>query len=774
MENSSIEKLNPAQEAAVAFTDGPLIIFAGAGTGKTRVITHRISNLLSLGVSPHSILAVTFTNKAAAEMKKRVLELSPRLASGVWISTFHSFCAYFLRVEALKIGLNQDFLIYDFADQKNVVRDCLKELSVDEKKFKPNSMVDRISRAKDDLKFPADLALNFGTNFEITVVKIYELYQKKLKRADALDFGDLIMKTVCALKDSSSLLAFYQERFKYIMVDEYQDTNHAQYELIKLLAEKHKNICVVGDDDQSVYSWRGADVNNILHFEKDYPNAASIKLEQNYRSTPKILEAAYNVVRNNSSRVEKKLWTQNPDVGSVKLVKNMNEGDEAARVVSLISNIASETNDDFSKFAVFYRTNAQSRSFEDAFRRTGLAYSVVGTLRFYDRQEVKDVMSYLKLIHNPNDNVSFKRVVNVPHRGIGKTSVETLENFALQKDLSIWQAIPFAQESGITNRAVLAFQNFKRFIDDIAVQKEKISVKSIAQQVITLSGYLKELETENSVESKTKIENVQELISAIDDFEKRSADKTLSGYLTQIALVNDTDSLDVSKGKVTLMTLHLAKGLEFDNVFLCGLEEGLFPIGEAAYNEQELEEERRLMYVGMTRARKHLFLCWAVERTVYGKTKWNLPSRFIYEAGFKDDFEKEKQMQSQNNSFGNNFNRSFNKTRWSSPYLKQSKSNFGVFQNDDSKVKTAFIGSSDSYDYMAADVEITKDSYLSNASKKGGNSPYRIGVYVLHPIFGKGKIIEKNGSGSDIKIVVLFEGGQWKKLLVRAANLKLV
>ncbi|MDR1721119.1 MAG: UvrD-helicase domain-containing protein [Endomicrobium sp.] len=730
------ENLNPPQMEAVRRTEGPLIIFAGAGTGKTKVITHRIAYLLSLGVAPRSILAVTFTNKAAAEMKKRVIDLVSQRYHDIWISTFHSFCAHFLHFEASKINLDPNFLIYDFADQKNVVKDCIKELNIDEKNFRVSTIVNKISRAKDDLKFPSDMASEaeqLGDSFGITTSKIYELYQKKLKKAGAFDFGDLIMQTVTSLRQLPKMLEYYQEKLKYIMVDEYQDTNRAQYTLIKLLAAKHRNICVVGDDDQSVYSWRGADINNILDFNKDYPNAKSVKLEENYRSTPKILSTAYQVVKHNNARVDKQLWTKNPNSGSVIVLKAANENDEATKVVDLILLNAYKCK--LSNFAVFYRTNAQSRTFEEAFRRVGIPYAIIGTLQFYERAEIKDIIAYLKLIHNPNDNVSFKRIINIPKRGIGKTSIGTLEKFAFLKNISIWDAIPFAAQAGLTKGAVNALNSFKQFIKTFLGSKDDISVKIISEKVINHSGYLKELEIENTPESKTKIENIQELVSAIGDFENRSPDKSLAGYLTQIALISDTDSLDESKDKVTLMTLHLAKGLEFEHVFICGLEEGLFPIGEYAFNNEELEEERRLMYVGMTRAKKHLYLCWAEERNVHGKTRWNMPSRFIVEAGFNHVLDETEQKLSSNKK------------------NLQAKTFYKNTDNDNS------------------DYNIAKDEAFLNIEDA---NPYKIGTVVLHPVFGKGKIIEQSGTGNNLKLIILFENGQWKKLLAKIANLTFI
>jgi len=742
------ENLNSAQREAVLHKQGPLIIFAGAGTGKTRVITHRIAHLLFSGVAPYSILAVTFTNKSAAEMKKRVIDLVPQTGRSVWISTFHSFCAYFLHAEASKINLNPDFLIYDFADQKNTVGDCIRELNIDEKKFKISSIVSKISRSKDDLKFPSDMAAEaVQTNdlFGITAAKIYELYQKKLERAGALDFGDLIMRTVSSLQQRAELLEYYQEKYKYIMVDEYQDTNHAQYIFIKLLAGKHRNICVVGDDDQSVYSWRGTDINNILDFKKDYPDAKSVKLEQNYRSTPKILSAAYQLVKHNDSRVEKQLWTKNSDDGTVIVLNATDENNEAAKVADLISLNASGDREKLSNFAVFYRTNAQSRVFEEAFRRTGVPYAVIGTLRFYDRAEIKDIMAYLKLIYNPNDNVSFKRIINTPKRNIGKISVETLEKFAMSKNISMWQAVPLAAGAGLGKGAVNALNSFVQLIKTFSETKDNTSVKIISKKVIADTGYLKELETENTPESKTKIENIKELISAIDDFETRSPDdKSLAGYLTQTSLISGIDSLDESEDKVTLMTLHLAKGLEFDSVFICGLEEELFPLREAIFNTEELEEERRLMYVGMTRAKKHLYLCWASVRRIYGRTRWNMPSRFIAEAGFE------------------NF----------STVDEDRKRNFKSFNKRVFNTETAY-GSFDGR-YYVSPAGKTKENTVFLTSPEETNTAYKIGVRVSHPVFGIGKIIEQSGAGDDLKLVVLFENGQWKKLLAKVAKLTFI
>ena len=722
----SLDNLNNSQKEAVLHTEGPLIIFAGAGTGKTRVITYRIAYLLEHGVRPYNILAVTFTNKAANEMRKRVSDLTDNMAYDVRVSTFHSFCLYLLSCEAKNFGIDPNFLIYDMGEQVNVIKECIKELNLDDKKFKPTWVANRISRAKDDLDTPKDMSDDCqakGDFYGKTVSVIYELYQKKLKTYNAFDFGDLIMQTVLNLQEHPEILSKYQDKFQYILVDEYQDTNHAQYVLTKMLAEKYKNICVVGDDDQSIYSWRGADITNILDFEKDYPGCKTVKLEENYRSTPKILQRAWNVVKNNTGRVPKQLWTSNEDKGNINVFQNMNENDEAARVVDMIL-INRESGYKLSDFAVFYRTNAQSRALEDALRRQGIPYNVVGTLKFYERAEIKDIMAYLKLIHNPNDNVSFKRVVNVPRRGVGKSSMDKLETFAASKGISLYEALKFADTTIIPKSSLAAMNSFRTIIEKNIMTKFNKTVKEIVETVIEDTGYIRELELSESPENKSRIENIQEFVSAVEDFERRSPDRSLAGYLSQVALVTDIDSWQDAEDKVTLMTLHLAKGLEFKNVFIVGLEEGLFPIGDSAYDEQELEEERRLMYVGMTRAKENLYMTWATSRTVFGKTQFRMPSRFLLEAGFTEQL--------------------------SNRAARNVVTNAMSFESKFSE-------------------EITYEPL-----EREDNSPYQIGTIVSHQVFGNGKIIEKSGSGDNLKLVVLFSNGQWKKLLAKFANLTIV
>jgi DNA helicase-2/ATP-dependent DNA helicase PcrA len=725
MTTENLENLNKQQQEAVLNIHGPLIIFAGAGTGKTRVIIYRIANMLKQGISPYHILAVTFTNKAAEEMRKRVDALVPELGKVVWVSTFHSFCARFLRTEAKNIGLDPQFLIYDDSDQKSVIKKCIEELNLDDKKYKPSRIVEMISRAKDDMLDAYSFEIHAQTSndlFRQVAATIYKLYEKKLKEASALDFGDLLLMTVNALREHDDIREKYQERFTHVMVDEYQDTNHAQYLLTKFIAGKHKNLCVVGDDDQSIYSWRGADVRNILEFENDYPDCKTIKLEENYRSVSNILNSAWNVIKNNEKRVDKKLWTSKKEGNEVKVYESASAIEEAQTVVSQIEHLKNKKQENYNDFAIFYRTNSQSRVLEDAFRRAGIPYAIVGSVRFYDRQEVKDVMSYLRLIHNPNDNISFTRVINVPKRGIGKTALKSIDQVARDKGVSLYYALEHMSSIEVTPSARRAILEFKEIMNRMRDMRESMSIKEITTILLEKTGYIKELEAEDTPEAQSRIENIYELITAIDEFETRSPDKSLSGYLTQVSLVNDIDEWKDTVDKVTLMTLHLAKGLEFKTVFITGLEEGLLPIGESAFDLEDLEEERRLMYVGMTRAKEDLYLSWAQERMVFGKTRWNMRSRFIEEAKIAGSETQEK------------------------PRLEQKKRTL--------------------YSYIPE----TEPARAPKA-KEADSGPFALDSRVKHEKFGFGKVIDKSGAGDDLKVVVLFESGQWKKLLVKYANL---
>jgi DNA helicase-2/ATP-dependent DNA helicase PcrA len=625
--------LNPVQREAVQQTDGPVLIFAGAGSGKTRVLTHRVAFLIAeRGVAPRNILAVTFTNKAAQEMKERIVHLVGEESRAIWIGTFHATCARLLRESGDKIGLERDFLVYDDGDQMSLMRDCLSELHLDDKKFAPRAILSHISRAKEKLVTPEDYPLYYKGFFEEVCGKVYHLYRDKLKANKALDFDDLLMMAVRLFEQRSDVLERYQERFRYIMVDEYQDVNYAQYKLLKLLAEKHHNICVVGDDDQSIYMFRGADVSLILQFEKDYPEAHIVKLEQNYRSTKTILEAAYGVVSQNRSRADKKLWTDN-DEGCLLIRKEAeNEQEEAVYVVRKIRDEVHAGRRKYGDFAILYRTNAQSRIFEEVFMNFTTPYRIIGGVRFYERKEVKDILAYLRVIQNPLDSVSLKRIINVPTRGIGQSTLATLEGIAQENGHSLWDMITEAHNiQQLMPRARKAVTAFAALIMELRELKNKLMLTQLAELVLGKTGYLAELEAEKTMESQSRAENVKELLTVTTKFELESDDRSLGAFLESVSLVSDLDSLQTGTDAVTMMTLHSAKGLEFPVVFLVGLEEGIFPHSRSLDTDKELEEERRLCYVGITRAKEQVTLSHAYRRTLFGSISSNPPSRFLKE-----------------------------------------------------------------------------------------------------------------------------------------------
>lgn len=631
--------LNPQQQEAVLTTEGPVLILAGAGSGKTRVLTQRIAYLISeKRVAPWSILAITFTNKAAREMKERVARIVGQGADDVWISTFHSLCVRILRRDIDRIGISRNFTILDATDQLTVIKQCLKELNIDPKKFEPRAILASISSAKNELKTASQVADKAGDYFERIVAQVYELYQKKLKNNQSLDFDDLIMTTVRLFHEVPEVLAFYQKKFRYIHVDEYQDTNRAQYKLITLLAGEYRNVCCVGDADQSIYKWRGADISIILNFEKDYPEAKVIKLEQNYRSTKTILQAANKVIANNVGRKEKNLWTENPDGEKIFCYQGDSEHDEAYFIVSTIQQLLS-TYKRYDRFAILYRTNAQSRVIEDVLVKSNIPYTIVGGTRFYDRKEIKDILAYLRLISNPDDDVSLARIINVPKRGIGDTTLEKVQAYAAAHDLSLFAAIQEAPSIGLAARMTNALLAFAEMIDHLRQMTDYLSVTELVEEVLTRTGYRDALKDEKTIEARSRLENIEEFLSVTQEFERKSEDRTLLAFLTDLALISDIDTLDDAgaedssqpEGQVTLMTLHSAKGLEFPVVFLTGMEEGVFPHSRALFDEAEMEEERRLAYVGITRAEERLYLTHAYLRTLYGRTTTNMVSRFVSE-----------------------------------------------------------------------------------------------------------------------------------------------
>ena len=628
--------LNKQQQEAVKHTEGPLLIMAGAGSGKTRVLTHRIAYLMDeKGVSPRNILAITFTNKAAREMRDRVAKLVGPDGQHMWVSTFHSMCVRILRRDIDRIGYNRNFSILDSSDQLSVVKQVLKNLNIDVKKFDPRAMLGQISAAKNELitvEAYQEQAANF---YDRQVGRVYEQYQKILRKNQSLDFDDLIMQTIHLFKRVPEVLEYYQRRFQYIHVDEYQDTNHAQYYLVKQLASRFQNLCVVGDSDQSIYRWRGADISNILSFEKDYPAARTILLEQNYRSTKFILQAANKVIENNPGRKPKKLWTENIEGQKIYYYQGATEQDEAFFITDKIQELTRENDFSPSQIAILYRTNAQSRAIEDAFMKSGTAYQMVGGTRFYDRKEIKDMIAYLRLITNPDDDISFERVVNEPKRGIGKTSIERLQAYAAEHDLSLYETVKEVDFTGVSKRAAIALDKFATLIRNLHQQQEFLTATDMVEQVLERTGYEEMLENERTIEAQSRLENLEEFKTVTKNFEEKTEDKTLISFLTDLALIADIDNVDEEdpdfEEKVVLMTLHSAKGLEFPVVFLIGMEENVFPHSRSMFDDEEMEEERRLAYVGITRAEQRLFLTHAKMRTLYGRTNMNPISRFIDE-----------------------------------------------------------------------------------------------------------------------------------------------
>ncbi|WP_026895218.1 DNA helicase PcrA [Clostridiisalibacter paucivorans] len=735
---SFLDGLNEMQQEAVRATEGPLLILAGAGSGKTRVLTHRIAYLIEENnILPENILAITFTNKAAGEMKERLGNLIDYRVDGMWVGTFHSICVRILRRDIEKLGYGKNFVIFDTDDQMTLIKDCLKEKDVNPKLFDPRATLRFIGSQKDILVDPDTYIKDNFTDFrERTKGELYELYQKKLKENNALDFDDLIGKTIELFKNSPDVLDFYRRKFRYVLVDEYQDTNRAQYQLIRLLSSKYKNVCVVGDADQSIYGWRGADIRNILDFESDYSNAKTIKLEQNYRSTKNILKAANCVIENNCERKEKNLWTSNDAGHPIKIYNADNEHDEGNFIAKTIKNMIEKKDMSYSDFAILYRTNAQSRVLEESMLKFNISYKIVGGLKFYDRKEIKDIVAYLRLIQNPLDNYSLKRIINVPKRGIGKRTVEKIEAYSTQREESMYSLILDAQDiPGLSHRAMTLVSNFATMIGKFIAMKELVGVKALIEDIINSTGYVEELERDGSVEARTRIENIKEFISVAIDFEERSEESTLEDFLANISLLSDVDKTDDDKqDSVTLMTLHSAKGLEFPVVFLSGMEDGIFPISRALTSEDDMEEERRLCYVGVTRAEKVLYLTYTDVRTIYGKTTYNSISRFINEMP-----------QSLIESCREKHTSSKNENTKAKDYSKNNK-------------KKYFTG----YTY-------------ENTGKDKRNSPKVLpGSKVMHKKWGIGTVVQVKDKNGDSEVSIAFEGQGVKNLLLSMAPIELL
>lgn len=729
--------MNPRQKEAVIHTEGPLLIMAGAGSGKTRVLTHRIAYLIEeKQVNPWNILAITFTNKAAKEMKERVARLMKTGGNDVWVSTFHSMCVRMLRRDIDKIGYNKAFTISDPSEQQTLMKRILKERNIDPKKYDPRAILSQISNAKNELMTPNDYRETASSPFEKIVADCYDDYQKELRRNQAVDFDDLIMLTIRLFQDSPETLDYYQNKFHYIHVDEYQDTNHAQYTLVNLLAKRFKNLCVVGDADQSIYGWRGANMENILNFEKDYADAEVVLLEQNYRSTKMILKAANDVIGNNSNRKKKKLWTDNDDGEKITYYRGQSEHDESRYIVSKMQEEMRERGLAYGDFAVLYRTNAQSRVIEENLLKSNIPYKMVGGHKFYDRKEIRDVLAYLRLIANPEDNMSFERVVNVPKRGIGPGTVDKLRTASNQYGWSMLETALNVSITPIAGKAAGELEAFAFMMKDLRQMQEYLPVTELVEEVLKRSGYLKALKAEQTLESETRIENIQEFLSVTQQFEKDSSeDKSLLTFLTDLALVSDLDNLEEEQtSEVTLMTLHAAKGLEFPIVFLIGVEEGVFPLSRALMEENELEEERRLAYVGITRAEQKLYITNAYSRMLYGRTQANPASRFIAEIS-------EEALESGNQFTGN----------------------------------TPFRSSGSPVSRMQA-TKATSSIYQSPVSSKTESGAEKLGWSVgdkaLHKKWGTGTVVKVSGDANNLELDIAFPEQGIKRLLAAFAPIE--
>lgn len=731
------QQLNEAQYEAVTYQGGPMLVIAGAGSGKTRVLTYRIAHLLRQGVAPHQILAVTFTNKAAREMRERIEQLVGPVAGGLWMGTFHATCVQILRRYADRLGYTQRFTIFDTADQLTTVRECLKELNLDPKSYEPRSLLSAISRAKNERIGPAeytDRAMDF---WERQVARVYKAYDAKLREANALDFDDLLVKTIDLFEQWPDVLQQFQDRFQHILVDEYQDTNHVQYLLVTMLASRHRNLCVVGDADQSIYKFRGADIRNILDFERDYPDAKVIKLEENYRSTQRILDAANAVISNNLDRRDKTLYTRNGEGHRVGLYRADDERGEAAFLCDEVDRLRREEEISLDQVAVLYRTHAQSRSLEEEFMRRGIPYRIYSGVRFYERKEIKDIISYLRVVANPDESLSLRRIINVPKRGIGDGTVAKLEAFASANELSLFGTIARVEEvEGLGKAAVTRVAAFRELLLEMIAQGEQVGVTELTEFILHRSGYLDELSAERTIEAESRIENLREFLSVTTQFEAENEGASLLDFLEHVALVSDVDAMDGEADGLTLMTLHSAKGLEFPVVFMVGMEEGVFPHSRSLWDEGELEEERRLCYVGMTRAMVRLYMTCARVRTLFGQTMYSQPSRFIDEipASLVEDLNAREA------------------EKWST-----ARQSLGLSRG---------AAATRSGRPMPAP-RVERDA-------TGSSETFSAGERVKHPKWGVGTVVQTEKAGGDVVLTLAFPGEGIKKVMVGIVPLEKV
>lgn len=761
-----IEGLNDKQKEAVLATEGPCLVIAGAGSGKTKVLTHKIAYLLSeKNVKPWNILSITFTNKAANEMKQRVEKLVGEASQEMWLGTFHSICVRILRRFIDRIGFDTTFLIFDSTDQRTLVKECIKSIGLDDKLFTDRSVLSEISNGKNDMIEPKAYQVKYNGDFRKEKIgEVYELYQKKLKENNALDFDDIINYTIKILTENPDVLEYYTEKFKYVLVDEYQDTNKAQFMLVSILASKYGNITVIGDNDQGIYSFRGADITNILNFEKDFPGSKIVKLEQNYRCTGNILKAANAVIKNNENKYDKKLWTENEEGKLPCIYKAEDEYDEASYIVKQINMLKMEEYLKLSDFVILYRMNSQSRAIEDIFRRENIPYKIIGGLKFYERKEIKDIIAYLRLIFNTSDNLSLKRIINEPKRGIGKTSLDNIQDISDKTGKSMYEIIKYAEQYEL-NRVKANSIQFVEVIEELRKQVNQIPISELIKLTLNKTGYVKALENENTIEAESRIQNLEEFLTVAIEFEEQMAENTLAEFLESISLTSDIDNMEESEDTVTLMTLHSAKGLEFPVVFLVGMEEGIFPGYKSIGEIKELEEERRLFYVGITRAMQYLYLTCAKRRTIFGSTSYNQMSRFLKEIP-KDLLDGYEEIDNEdNNSF------------------KDSNYGWEYGTNYAGKVKTYKFDNVEKIPEVKEKVGAfqfrTAESFLNSLNKKASDrqvdiTKYKEGQRIYHKKFGEGTINKIEQEGEDYKLDIQFDKVGHKRLMAKFAELEII
>ena len=764
-----INGLNDKQKEAVLATEGPCLVIAGAGSGKTKVLTHKISYLMSTGVKPWNILAITFTNKAANEMKERVEKLVGDAAKDIWMGTFHSICVKILRRYIDRIGFRSDFVIFDTSDQKTLIKECIKAAQADDKIFTDRSVLSEISNGKNEMLEPSEYGIKYAGDFRREkIAELYALYQKKLKENNAIDFDDIINFTIKILTENPDVLDYYTEKFRYVLVDEYQDTNKSQFTLVSLIASKYGNVTAVGDNDQGIYSFRGADISNILNFEKDFPGTKIIKLEQNYRCTGNILKAANAVIKHNESKFDKKLWTQNDEGNLPCIYCGEDEYDEASYVVEQIAHLKREEYYKNSDFSILYRMNAQSRAIEDILRREDIPYKIIGGLKFYERKEIKDIIAYLRLIQNSSDNLSLKRIINEPKRGIGKTSLEKIQEISESSGASMYEIIKNAADYDL-NRVYINSREFIEQIENLKNKKNELKISDLIKETLKTTGYTKALEQEGSVEAETRIENLEEFLTVAIEFEEESAENTLPEFLEGITLSSDIDGMEESEDTVTLMTLHSAKGLEFPVVFLVGMEEGIFPGYKSIGEPKALEEERRLFYVGITRAKQYLYLTCAKHRTIFGSTSYNSISRFVEEIPDEllEGYQEAVTTKSKTNYEDTGY-------RWS--YGKgQSVKTYKVDNNEITTTIAAKTRENEGvYQFRTAESFLNSIKQKSKESDSVDIEKYQAGQRIYHKKFGEGVVNYRETGGEDAKVDITFDKAGHKRLMAKFAGLEII